>query len=115
MSNDEMTATELRELAEARDMAERLASGDLSLDLAKAQVVEAPPPPTEEPMVVTTLRLPPDKYLQVKQAAEQRGLKTSAFLRELVEAALVDMEDREVTVNLADLHRYINRIARPAA
>jgi predicted DNA-binding protein len=117
MTENEMTAAELREWAEARQVAERLATGELSVDLADAPVVPAPPPPAagDEPMVVTTLRLPPEKYLQVKRAAEQRGLKTSAFLRELVEAALVDLDDREVTVNLADLHRYINRIAKPAA
>lgn len=67
--------------------------------------------------VVFSFRVPADLSEQIVAAAEARGLKPGAWVREVMEAAVARprSEEETVTVRVADLHRAIDTIVRRAA
>lgn len=65
--------------------------------------------------VVLSARVTADTADRFFAAAEARGLKPSAYLRELIEDATPPAEDETVTIRLADLHRAIDAAARRRA
>ena len=69
------------------------------------------------PTVVHSTRLPAALSAQLEAEATRRGVTPSALVREYVEAGLASLAvagDATVTLRLADLHRAIDQLARPA-
>jgi hypothetical protein len=75
-----MTRDEIDDLAAYYD------EHDTTADLERA--VPREPVPTDEVMIVTSLRLPKPVMDQVRERAQERGVKPTALIREWVEAAL---------------------------
>ena len=102
--------------AQEDTLAEAVAAGNYTIDIARAGTVEMPPLPTDEPMVVCTLRLPPALYLRIKRVADESGVRPSALMRELLEAGLAEDEaDEPVTVRPSELRRALASVLRHRA
>jgi hypothetical protein len=72
-------------------------------------------PPTDAPVkVVRSMRLPFEIDLELKVAAEARGLKPGELARELVESGLAQLRSEDRQVSLADVMRTIARM-RPSS
>ena len=65
--------------------------------------------------VVFSVRLPADLAEALAEEASRRGTTPSVVLRGLVETLRHRDEEVVVTMRLADLHRAIDQLARPAA
>ena len=67
--------------------------------------------------VVHSVRLPSELSQLLEARAAERGLRTSAVLREIVEAALTAPADPDqvVTVRVGDLYKAIEGLVRRAA
>ena len=78
----------------ARDKVDELAAcydeHDTTADLERA--VPREPVPADEAMIVTSLRLPKPAMDQVRERAQERGVKPTALIREWVEAALAGQD-----------------------
>jgi hypothetical protein len=97
--------------AQEAALVEAVARGEVTFDVDSAGTIEAPPPLTEEPMVVVTLRLPPDLYLRLKRAADERGKRVTAYMREMLAATEADpIED--AVVRVGDIQRALLAMAR---
>ncbi|HEX6077450.1 MAG TPA: hypothetical protein VFZ32_19605 [Micromonosporaceae bacterium] len=114
MSSDEMTAAELRSLADGTEVAEAIARGEFELDYDTAGKVSLPPPPETEPMVMCGLRLPPSLYGRIKSRAEAQGKTWSELARQLLEVGLTE-EDDDRKVSLAALRRAIAHVAQQSS
>jgi chromosomal replication initiator protein len=100
---DELSAQELRDLADAVDAANAIAAGRIEyID----EPAELPPPPDSEPMVMRGVRLPVSLDQQVRAAAAKAGMSFSALVREWIELGLTEMED-DKTIPLSALRRAI--------
>jgi predicted DNA-binding protein len=105
---DELTAKQLRDLADAVDAANAVAGGRVQyLD----EPAELPPPPESEPMVMRGVRLPVSLDQQVRAAAAKAGLSFSALIREWIELGLAETED-DKTIPLSALRRAIAHAAQ---
>jgi hypothetical protein len=78
-------ATSDRERLE--QIAERYETGDASAELERADYDDST---TAEPMVTTSLRLPKAVMDAVRAAADARGIRPTALMREWVEQHLLD-------------------------
>jgi predicted DNA-binding protein len=100
---DELTAKQLRDLADSVDAANAIAAGRVEyLD----EPAELPPPPEAEPMVMRGVRLPVSLDQRVRAAAAAAGIPFSALIREWIELGLTEMED-DKTIALSALRRAI--------
>jgi len=107
MTND-ITAKELRDMADAVDVANAVAAGRIEyLD----EPAELPAPPESEPMVMRGVRLPVSLDQQVRAAAASAGLSFSAMIREWIELGLAEIED-DTTIPLSALRRAIAHAAQ---
>ena len=89
------------ELTELRDYYDR---HDQS---AALQIAESDASSTDNPMVGITIRLPAAVLNAARIAADSRGIKVTALLREWIELSLAEQaEDRRV-VPVAELRRLI--------
>lgn len=92
-----------------------IAAGDIIEHFDQAGTIDLPPL-TEEPMVVVTVRITPDLYRRIKAAADDRGLRSTRFVRDLLGQAMADLDDDQpVTVRLSDLRRALDQAAHRAA
>lgn len=107
MNDDkDLTAAELRAMAQAEEIAEAFQRGEVELDFSQAGKVEPPPVPEAEPMVMRGLRLPVGLDRRVREHAQAVGVSWSALVREWIELGLTEAEtDRRVS--LAALRRAI--------
>jgi predicted DNA-binding protein len=99
---DELTAKQLRDLADSVDAATALAAG-------RAEYIDDPadlPPVEAEPMVMRGVRLPVSLDQRVRAAAAEAGIPLSALIREWIELGLTEMED-DKTIPLSALRRAI--------
>ena len=101
---DDLSAKELRDLADSVDAAHAFAEGRVEyLD----EPAELPTPPDSEPMVMRGVRLPISLDQQVRAAAAKAGTTFSGLIREWIELGLTEMEDDSKTVPLSALRRAI--------
>jgi hypothetical protein len=114
MSSDEMTAAELRSLADGTVVAEAIARGELELDYDTAGKVSLPPPPETEPMVMCGLWLPPSLYCRIQARAEAQGKTWSELACQLLEVGLTE-EDDDRHVSLAALRRAIADVVQQSS
>lgn len=95
-----MTDERERELSE---LADAIADGEYTI---LDEPVDLPPAATEEPMVVRSLRLPVDVEQRARKAATERDMTVTAFLRQMIEAGLADLEN-DTTISRADAVRAL--------
>lgn len=70
------------------------------------------PIPSDEVMIVTSLRLPKSVMDQVRERAQERGTKPTALIREWVEAALAGQDAVvPISVIMAAVNEYQHRRA----
>ena len=105
---DELTAMDLREMADAVDAANAVAAGRIEY---VDEPAELPAPPESEPMVMRGVRLPVSLDQQVRAAAAAAGLSFSAMIREWIELGLAEIEDDQ-TIPLSALRRAIAHVAQ---
>jgi hypothetical protein len=102
-----------RDLAEAEELADAVASGNVAFDLT-APTPELPPRLTDEPMVVISARVPTSTYVRIRDEAAARGIAPSAVIREWLELQQAEREPDRM-VRLADLRRAIAHLKDAAA
>ena len=106
---DELSAKELRDLADAVDAANAIAAGQIQY---VDEPTELPPPPESEPMVMRGVRLPVSLDQQIRAAAAKAGVSFSALIREWIELGLTEMDDDSKTIPLSALRRAIAHAAQ---
>jgi hypothetical protein len=102
-----------RDLAQAEELADAVASGNVAFDLT-APTPELPPRLTDEPMVVISARVPTSTYVRIRDEAAARGIAPSAVIREWLELQQAEREPDRM-VRLADLRRAIAHLKDAAA
>jgi hypothetical protein len=101
-----------RQLAEDQELARRFAAGEIAFDLT-APAPDLPPPlaPGDEPKVVMSVRLPTSLYLAIREAAQDRGVKTSDVVREWLALQRIEQESDRL-VRIGDLRRALIELPR---
>lgn len=83
---------------------------DTTAELERA--VPREPVPADEVMIVTSLRLPKSVMDQVRERAQERGIKPTALIREWVEAALAGRDAVvPISVIMAAVNEYQHKCA----
>ena len=86
---------------------------NLSDIIATGADATLPVPDTAEPMITRSLRLPLDLDTALRDLAAERGIGATTLMREILQAWVTDA-DPSAVVRLADVHRVIASLARPA-
>lgn len=95
---------------EVDDLAAYYDEHDTTAELERARPRK--PVPADEVMIVTSLRLPKPVTDQVRERAQERGVKPTALIREWVEAALAAQDAVvPVSVIMAAVNEYQHRWA----
>lgn len=84
---------------------------DLSTEIEESTLDDTVDP---APMVGITVRLPAAVLNRVREQAAERGIKTTALIREWVEDSVADQTDDDSTVKFSDVKKLFARAA-PAA
>lgn len=84
-------------MSRLEELAEYYGTNDTSADMASGHWEQAPP--ESDPMVTTSLRLPKSLLDAARRRADKEGVKTTAWIRTVVERALAEpvgdsLEDR---------------------
>lgn len=95
-------------------LAERYDSADTSRELVEATAATADPPAASERMTTFAVRLPVSVLDHVREVAAQRGMTTSAVIRQWIETGIAEdvrgADDRVVSVSA--LVELIGRTSR---
>ncbi len=111
ITDDELRARELRDLADAATAAEAFERGDIIYESTADQPVELPPAEGEV-MVVRSLRLPVDLEIRAKAVADARGVPYSALIRDWIADGLERAEAGEQRDPVTELHRIADAAQR---
>lgn len=66
-------------------------------------------------MIGITVRFRKSALDQIRAEAKARGVKTTALIRDLTQAAMAESPREDLIVSVADLQRLITERSRPAA
>jgi ferredoxin-NADP reductase len=88
--------------------AEHYETGDASAELERADYDDST---TAEPMVTTSLRLPKPVMDAIRAAADARGIRPTALMREWVEQQLLEQAAGEQVISISAVLAFLTETA----